>query len=109
MTINRDTLVAIVLLFVCGGLAMASLEIREPDYGQLSPATWPRTIIGVITVLCFIYLIQSLRQGPDEPDPNAPADLASFLAYWRNAIYRPIVAQGHWQLFCLALSRREVN
>jgi putative tricarboxylic transport membrane protein len=95
MTINRDTLVAIVLLFVCGGLAMASLEIREPDYGQLSPATWPRTIIGVMTVLCFIYLIQSLRQGPDEPDPNAPADLASFLAYWRNVIWIFVLFLGY--------------
>lgn len=87
MTINRDTLVAIVLLLVCGGLAMASFEIREPDYGQLSPAAWPRTIIGVMTVLCFIYLIQALRQGADKPDPDAPADLASFFAHWRNVIW----------------------
>ena len=77
MTINRDTIVAIVLLLVCGGLAVASFEIREPDYGQLSPAAWPRTIIGVMTVLCLIYLGQALRQGPDERDPDAPADLAS--------------------------------
>ena len=40
MTLNRDSIVAIVLLCACGGLAVASFDIREPDYGQLSPATW---------------------------------------------------------------------
>ena len=95
MTINRDTLVALVLLLACGGLAVASLDIREPDYGQLSPATWPRTIIGVMTILCFIYLIQSLRQGPDEPNPDAPTDLASFFAHWRNVIWIFVLFLGY--------------
>ncbi len=95
MTINRDTLVAVVLLLVCGGLAMASLDIREPDYGQLSPAAWPRTIIGVMTVLCFIYLIQSLRRGPDEPNPEAPKDLVSFFSHWRNVIWIFVLFLGY--------------
>ncbi len=87
MTLNRDTIVAIVLLLVCGGLAVASLDIREPNYGQLSPAAWPRVIIGVMSVLCLIYLVQSLRQGPDAPNPEAPKDLRAFFAYWRNVIW----------------------
>jgi len=64
--INRDTLVAIFLLVVCGVFLTASFDIREPDYGQLNPATWPRTIIGVLTLLSLIYLVQSIRKGPQK-------------------------------------------
>ena len=87
MTLNRDTIVAIVLLLICGGLAWASLDIREPDYGQLSPATWPRMVIGLLTVLCLIFLVQSLRAGPDAPKPDTPKSLGAFLGYWRNVIW----------------------
>ena len=87
MALNRDTIVATILLLICGGLAYASLDIREPDYGQLSPATWPRVIVGVMAFLSVIYLIQSLRQGPDAPNPDAPATVAEFFAYWRNVIW----------------------
>lgn len=87
MALNRDTLCAIFLLLACGGLMMASLEIREPDYGVLSPATWPRVIIGVMSILSLIYLVQSVRQGPDAPNPEAPRGFAEFFAYWRNVIW----------------------
>ena len=40
--VNRDTLVAIFLLVICGVFLVASFEIREPDYGQLSPAALAR-------------------------------------------------------------------
>ena len=90
MTLNRDSIVAICLLVICGGLAMASLDIREPDYGQLSPATWPRIIVGVMTVLTVIFLVQSLRAGPNEP-PDAPREpiggIAGFFGYWRNVLW----------------------
>lgn len=88
MAINRDTIIAIFLLVVCGGLAWASLDIREPDYGQLSPATWPRMIVGVFGFLSLIYLVQSLRQGPDAPPgPDAPRGVGGFFGYWRNVIW----------------------
>jgi len=87
MSLNRDTIVAIVLLVICGGLAFASLDIREPDYGQLSPATWPRVVIAATTVLVLIYLAQSVMAGPDAPDPEAPRGIGGWLAHWRNVIW----------------------
>ena len=87
MTLNRDSIVAIVLLAACGGLALATLDIREPDYGQLSPATWPRLTVGVLTVLSLIYLVQSLRKGPDSPDAEMPKGAREIFAYWRNVIW----------------------
>ena len=87
MALNRDTIVASLLLLACGGLMFASFGIREPDYGQLSPATWPRVIVGVTAFLSLIYLVQSLRQGADAPNPDAPKGIGEFLAYWRNVIW----------------------
>lgn len=81
--INRDTLVAIVLLVVCGVFLAASFDIREPDYGQLSPATWPRAVIGVLTLLCLIYLFQSLGKRP-EPSPGEAEVQDETTAGWRN-------------------------
>ena len=87
-SLNRDTFVAIVLLLACGGLFMASLEIREPDYGQLSPATWPRMIISIVAFLSTIYLVQSIRRGPDEQaDAEKWQGFAAFFAQWRNVLW----------------------
>lgn len=102
MSISRDTVVAIVLLAVCGGLGVASLDIREPDYGQLSPAAWPRAILVALTVLSLIYFVQSLRGGGDAETPlesrgrdlaaqgesaeSQPKTVGAFFHYWRNVI-----------------------
>ena len=95
--VNRDTVVAILLLVGCGVLLNASFDIREPDYGQLSPAAWPRTVVGVLTFLSLIYLVQSIRRGvPEEPveaegpegtAKNGPRGLGEWIAYWRNVFW----------------------
>ena len=66
---------------------VSSFQIREPDYGQLSPAAWPRVILGVLGVLSVIYLVQSLRQGAHQPDPAMPKDLMAIVSHWRNVIW----------------------
>ncbi len=92
--VNRDTVFAILLLVGCGILLNASFDIREPDYGQLSPATWPRTVVGVLALLSLIYLLQSIRRGvpeePDEPEEaseTAPSGLGAWIAHWRNVFW----------------------
>lgn len=95
--ISRDVLVAVFLLVVCGVLWVASFDIRTPDYGQLSPATWPRIIIGVLTFLSLIFFVQSVRvarttQLDVEAESTAKASdrqpgVAGFYAYWKNVIW----------------------
>ena len=86
--VNRDTVVAILPLVGCGVLLIASFDIREPDYGQLSPATWPRVIVGVITLLSLIYLVQSIRRGvPEEPAEKVTRGLGEWIAHWRNVFF----------------------
>lgn len=91
---NRDTIVAVFLLLGCGVLLRASFDIREPDYGQLSPATWPRVVIAVLALLSFIYLIQSIKAGPSLSSPRALDERApgaggvfGFISYWRNVLW----------------------
>lgn len=95
--LNQDTIIAIGLLLVSGVLMIASFDIKEPDYGQLSPAAWPRAIVIALAVLSLIYLIQSVatdsadlpEAAPGSPSPEGkvrPVD-AGFFGYWRNVIW----------------------
>ena len=86
--LNRDTFVAIFLLLFCGIFIWASFDIRNPDYGVLKPSTWPQVILGVMTFLSFIYLVQSIKAGPDklEVDQGAEPGLKGFFVHWRNPI-----------------------
>ena len=95
--INRDTVIAIVLLLICGGLFWASLDIREPDYGTLKPSTWPRIILAAFGFLSAIYLVQSIRQGPDEArdEDGTPKGFAAFFAHWRNVIVVFVLFLGY--------------
>ena len=89
--INRDTRVATVLLVLCGIFFWASFDIRVPDYGALSPSTWPRTILVALTILSLVYLFQSIHKGPDNPDDHNGAPkgggFKGWLIYWQNPIY----------------------
>ena len=86
MSFNRDSLVALCLILASGGLMLASLEIREPDYGVLSPAAWPRLIIIIIGGLSVIYLIQSFSTPKKDIAPTPKKTFKEFVLYWRNVI-----------------------
>jgi len=86
MPLNRDALVAIVLLVICGIFWQQSFEIREPNYAQMSPAVWPRAVLAILSLLCLIYLVKSLREGPTAP-AGGPRSVAGFLAHWRNVFW----------------------
>ncbi|GBF25785.1 hypothetical protein MnTg02_00819 [bacterium MnTg02] len=87
--INRDVVVAVVLLLICGIFFWASFDIRQPDYGSLKPSTWPRAILAVLALLSLIYLAQSLKGGEDqaEIDDDKPRDVRGWFSYWRNIFW----------------------
>jgi len=86
--LNRDSIVAICLLVACGVFIWATFDIRSPDYGVLMPSTWPRVILAALTLLSLIYLVQSIKAGPDDVSqaPDREPGLAGFVAYWRNPV-----------------------
>jgi len=104
--LNQDVILAILLLLISGGLMVASFDIREPDYGQLSPATWPRVIVAVLGFLSLIYLLQAVTTAggnlpeaydrAESPKANVePAGVAGFFGYWRNVIWCFVLFLGY--------------
>ena len=89
--LNRDAVIAMVLLVFCGVFFWATFDIRQPDYGVLMPSTWPRVVLGVLALLSMIYLIQSLRQEPEETDKNDEAPpgggIKGWISHWRNPLW----------------------
>jgi len=89
--LNRDSIVAIVLLVACGVFIWASFDIRQPDYGVLMPSTWPRIVLAALTFLSFIYLVDSLRNGSTSVESehtgrSQEPGITGFFVYWRNPI-----------------------
>ncbi len=93
--LSRDAVIAILLLAACGILFWSTFSIRVPDYGQLKPSTWPRVVLGVLTLLSVIYLVQSLSRGPapedesdsDDDGPARAPGLIGWILYWRNPLW----------------------
>ncbi len=54
------------------------------------PSTWPRVVLGVLSLLSVIYLVQSLRQGADaeaEEAPDREPGIRGWVLYWRNPLW----------------------
>ena len=88
--LSHDAVIAILLLVFCGVLFWSSFDIRQPDYGVLMPSTWPRVIIGVLSFLSLIYLVKSLRGGPEVATTGKPErepGFWSWINYWRNPLW----------------------
>jgi len=86
MSLNRDSLVALCLIMMSGGLMLATFEIREPDYGVLSPAAWPRLIVIILGLLSVVYLLQSIGMPKEKIEAAPRKTMVEFILYWRNVI-----------------------
>ncbi len=60
--INRDTIVAIILLLISGVLYAETYKIRGLMFdASMGPEVWPRVAIGFMGVMSLVYLVQSVR------------------------------------------------
>ena len=87
--INRDTVVAVILLLICGVFYAASFEIEETTYATIGAEVWPRLILGVMLVLSAIYLFQSLRRAPVETEGAQAGSCSSTHSRPRGASTSP--------------------
>ncbi len=100
--LNRDTLIAAVLLLFCGVFLYASRGIRTPEFeklapGQMDPSLWPRIILGGLVIMCGIYLVQSLVTPP------APGEKRGGVAGWYRHYRNPIWCYAVFLGFLLLL------
>lgn len=92
-SLDKDTVVSILLLLFCGFLIWAGRLIRDPQFGELSPAAWPQWVTYVLTVFCLIYFFQSvLRRGTgagtdeDSEESAKASGIVGWLQHYRNPI-----------------------
>ena len=81
--LNRDAVVALVLLLGCGVFFWASFHIEETSYGTLSSRVWPRLLLGLLTLFSLALLAQAVARGAEQ----AEGPTGSWLARYRNALW----------------------
>ena len=85
MHLNRDVIVATVLLLVCGGFLYATGDIQKAIFNQMSSALWPRVILVPLILLLLIYLGRSLLQ--EKTQTTDRSGFKSWFLHYRNPIY----------------------
>lgn len=100
--VNRDVIIAILLLVFCAALFWASYDIRETSYGTMQSHVWPRIIIGVLAFCSVVYLFQSVASGSaaaadgEREEPTGPV---GWVGRYRNAF----ICFGLFLAFLLSL------
>ncbi|MEL6374695.1 MAG: hypothetical protein AAFR04_12090 [Pseudomonadota bacterium] len=69
--ITRERVIAILLLLFCGFLFWSTGQIRDPQFGELSPAAWPTGVVYVLTGFCLIYFLQAILAKVSAEAPAA--------------------------------------
>lgn len=94
--LNRDAIIAVLLLMLCGIFFWQTFHIREVPFSQVGSEIWPRVVLVLLTILSIIYLFKSLS----EPRlASEPFSLAAWLKTYRN----PLICFGMFLVFLLAL------
>jgi len=97
MSLNRDVFVGLVLLVLCGAFFTATFDIQKPQFGQMSSALWPRLILTPLTILSFIFLVQSLLRT--EPVREKKGGPRGWVEYYKN----PLVSFFLFFLFLITM------
>lgn len=100
--VNRDVIIAILLLVFCATLFWASFDIRETNYGTMQSHVWPRIILVVLAFCSVLYLFRS-AVSPEQRDaedlPEGDGGIAGWVSRYRNAF----ICFGLFLAFLLSL------
>ena len=82
---NRDTLVAIVILLMMAFVFAATFTIPDPNYDSMKPGVWPRVVIGFTGFWAVVYLVQALADT-GAPRVGTRGGLRTFFSKYRNPL-----------------------
>ena len=86
--LNRDIIVAIVLLLGCGVFFWRTFYIPDMDYESLGSEVWPRAILVLFALLTLGYLFQSLKKLPEKASADdAGGGLMGWISRYQNALW----------------------
>lgn len=91
MTVNRDVIVAIVLLALSAAFYAATFEIKVTNFGTMLSSVWPRILIVALALLSALYLFRAAGGHMTDDDADARAErprrsLGEWIAGYRNPI-----------------------
>lgn len=66
--INKDSVVGLTLLLGCGLFIDALDDIERTNYGTITSNVWPTIVLSVLTALCAIYFLMSLKPPQEEQE-----------------------------------------
>lgn len=81
--VNKESVIAAILLLVTGVYFWETYNIATPDYASIGSDVWPRIILIPLLILTIVYLIQSIRRPP-------PAGERRSIKEWFSAYQNPI-------------------
>ena len=88
--LNRDTIIAVILLLLVGFFAYSSFAIKTPVFerlapGQMGPGFWPRIILTGLAIMGLVYLFQSIVSPP--PPGEKRGGLIGWYRHYKNPIW----------------------
>jgi len=105
-SLDRDTIVSILLLLFCGFLIWAGTLIRDPQFGELPPAAWPQGVSYVLTAFCLIYFLQNIlrsRSTPEAQSADTAIEKPTGLLGWLKHFGNPIACFALYFVFLITL------
>ncbi len=92
--VNRDVVVALLLLVFCGVFFWESTNIRLTDYASMNSRVWPQLVLGALTLAAMVYLWEAVsgrvtRTAEETVETKRGADeqgLLGWLRHYRNAL-----------------------
>lgn len=97
--LNRDTIVATVLLIATGVLFWDTFQWRRTPYATMASSVWPRFVLVVMFGLCAVYFVRSIRLRSHAGAEIEGAGLTGWLVYYRN----PLLCYALFFLFLVTL------
>ena len=84
MRLNRDTVVAIALLFMCGALFINTFQMPPAMFNQMPATLWPRMILVPLALLSGLLLVKAQMA---EVDQTAQVrSLSEWFVFYKNPI-----------------------
>ena len=84
--INRDVVIAVVLVVFTAVFYGATYSIRSTSYGTVGSEVWPRAILIGLGALCILYLINAWRDRHETQGEGRGGGLTGWFSTYRNAL-----------------------
>ena len=84
--INRDVVIAVVLVAFTAVFYGATYSIRSTTYGTVGSEVWPRAILVALGTLCLMYLITAWRDRHETQEARRGGGLRGWFSTYRNAL-----------------------